>query len=248
MRWPPSVGRSPGELTLRRFEVMRTADQVEIRFDDGGMNLLSSAALEELEAVISEIPPSATFLTFRSGRRGIFAAGADIAEMSTFSAGQADRFAALGQRVFAAIERLPLVTVVMIDGDCFGGAVDLTLAFDRRLATERSRFSHPGSRLGIITGFGGTGRWRGRLERVTAAQLFLSNVVLNAEEASAAGLVDAIVDDPSVSIALKLPAPARVRLLKRLSSCSGMSASQLLRMARHLEEFRTVSEQELAWN
>ena len=52
-----------------------------------------------------------------------------------------------------------------IDGDCFGGALDLILAFDLRFATPRSRFAHPGARLGIVTGFGGTSRWRKVLSR-----------------------------------------------------------------------------------
>src|SRR5438046_2099027 len=88
-----------------------------ITFDDGGMNLLSSDALRELEHLVTELQGclvaeqprnSATpqpIVVFRSGRPNIFAAGADMAEMQRFSAADAEAFARLGQETFDAIER-----------------------------------------------------------------------------------------------------------------------------------------------
>src|SRR5205085_1317103 len=144
-----------------------------ITFDDGGMNLLSSDALRELREVIDEWRTGALACPeIAMDRRGrlsstgalIFkmtrAAGADMSEMARFTALDAYEFARLGQETFAAIERLPCLTIASIDGDCFGGALDLILSFDLRFASARSRFSHPGAKLGIVTGFGGTSRWR----------------------------------------------------------------------------------------
>lgn len=158
-------------------------------FDDGGMNLLSSSALRTIR---DALPTDASLFVFRSGRPNLFAAGADMAEMQRFTPSEAYEFAALGQDLFATIERLPFPTVAIIDGDCFGGALDLTLAFDLRFATPRSRFSHPGARLGIVTGFGGTSRWRGVISRRAANQLFLANRVFSASEAFEMGLVDRV--------------------------------------------------------
>lgn len=169
--------------------------RVEYVFDDGGMNLLSSTALRE---IAGGLKPAATqdasLFVFRSGRPNLFAAGADMAEMQRFTPWQAYEFAQLGQETFDAIERLPCVTVAIIDGDCFGGALDLVLAFDFRFATPRSRFAHPGARLGIVTGFGGTSRWRKVLTRRAANQLFLANRVLSANDALEMELVDRVGD------------------------------------------------------
>src|ERR1043166_3602495 len=152
----------------------------EIVLDDGGMNLLSSAMLRWIRA---QLPASdATMLVLRSGRPHIFAAGADMAEMRAFGAREAEEFARLGQELFAAIERLPMITVALIDGDCFGGALDLVLAFDLRFSTPRSRFAHPGGKLGIVTGFGGTSRWRKTIDRAAARRLFLGNERMTAAE------------------------------------------------------------------
>jgi len=170
-----------------RFRV----DGDTIVFDDGGMNLLSSGALVELRRLIegragggAGAPP----LVFRMAR----AAGADMAEMARFSAAEAEAFARLGQETFAAIERLPCLTVAVIDGDCFGGALDLILSFDLRFASERSRFSHPGGKIGIVTGFGGTSRWRKVIDAAAARRLFIANEIFDARAALDAGLIDGI--------------------------------------------------------
>jgi enoyl-CoA hydratase/carnithine racemase len=177
-----------------------------ITFDDGGMNLLSSDALRELREVIFQWKTNAACPDDDMDRRGrlsstlIFrmsrAAGADMAEMARFTPREAEEFARLGQETFAAIEQLPALTIACIDGDCFGGALDLILAFDLRYATERARFSHPGAKLGIVTGFGGTSRWRRVIESPAARRLFLANPILNAHEALDAGLIDGIGEPP----------------------------------------------------
>ncbi|HVE70570.1 MAG TPA: enoyl-CoA hydratase/isomerase family protein [Thermoanaerobaculia bacterium] len=168
-------------------------------FDDGGMNLLSSSALRSIGAALPDADTS--LFVFRSGRPGLFAAGADMAEMQRFTPWQAWDFAALGQELFARIERLPCVTVALIDGDCFGGALDLVLAFDLCFATPRSRFAHPGARLGIVTGFGGTSRWKGVIDRRAANQLFLANRVLTAAEALDMALVDRVAESHDEELA-----------------------------------------------
>src|SRR5436305_14182454 len=120
----------------------------EIVLDDGGMNLLSSSMLRWIRP---QLPSGGSLLVLRSGRPHIFAAGADMAEMRAFGAREAEEFARLGQELFAAIERLPMITVALIDGDCFGGALDLVLAFDLRFATPRSPFAHPRRNPGLVT-------------------------------------------------------------------------------------------------
>lgn len=201
---------------MPRFRTTSTGSVSEIVFDDGGMNLLSSAALRELEAAVDALP-DANVLVFRSGRERLFAAGADMSEMRSFDGPAAEDFAELGQQLFARIERLQVITVALIDGDCFGGALDLAFAFDLRFATPRSRFSHPGAKLGIVTGFGGTSRWRNVIAPPIARQLFLGNVVFSAGDALESGLVDRVADDHAEEIARLATLDAeRVKALKAM--------------------------------
>jgi enoyl-CoA hydratase len=206
----------------------------EIVLDDGGMNLLSSSMLRWIRA---QLPSSeATMLVLRSGRPHIFAAGADMAEMRAFTARDAEAFARLGQELFETIEKLPMITVALIDGDCFGGALDLVLAFDLRFATPRSRFAHPGGKLGIVTGFGGTSRWRKSIDRAAARRLFLGNERLAAQEAMEAGLADRVGESFDDELRrLESLDPATTRVLKELSRhAETLSQRQLLLLAERL--------------
>jgi enoyl-CoA hydratase len=205
-----------------RFRVARWADAIEIAFDDGGMNLLSRDALLELRSLIDSCDRN---VVFRSGQARLFAAGADMAEMERFTGMDAYAFARLGQETFAAIERLPHLTVAFIDGDCFGGALDLVLAFDLRVATPRSRFAHPGARIGIVTGFGGTSRWRKVLTRAAANQLFLANRTFSAAEALELGLIDRVGEEVG-------PLAVIDPLVKELTNrAERLSRGELLRLA-----------------
>src|ERR1051326_3994790 len=185
----------------------------EIVLDDGGMNLLSSAMLRSIRA---QLPSSGSVLVLRSGRDHIFAA-------------EAEEFARLGQELFAAIERLPMITVALIDGDCFGGALDLVLAFDLRFATPRARFAHPGARLGIVTGFGGTSRWRKAIDRAAARRLFLGNERLSAAEAMEVGIVDRVAESFDDE-------------LRRLETLDAATVSVMKELSRHAD---ALSQQEL---
>ena len=252
---------SPGhEVTGSRGE----AGIATISFDDGGMNLLSSDALRELGDLVASLTrcgpevtasreqtlpgdrvtrrpgdPSASdirALLFRSARSRLFAAGADMAEMRAFDGWDAHEFSRLGQELFASIERLPMPTICFIDGDCFGGALDLALSFDLRLATPRSRFAHPGAKIGIVTGFGGTSRWRNAIDPSAARRLFLANETFDAEAARAIGLVDAVVESPDAHVERLLALdPAATSFVKEVSTLSSrLDRSELLLLARRL--------------
>ncbi|HYK05443.1 MAG TPA: enoyl-CoA hydratase/isomerase family protein [Thermoanaerobaculia bacterium] len=204
--------------------------RTEYVFDDGGMNLLSSGALR---AIRDALPADASLFVFRSGRARLFAAGADMAEMQRFSPWDAWHFARLGQELFDAIERLSCLTVAVIDGDCFGGALDLALSFDFRFATPRSRFAHPGARLGIVTGFGGTSRWRSVLSRRAANQLFLANRVLSSAEALDFGLVDRVADSHDDELA-RLE-KTDLRMVKQLTThAPRLTRYETIRLAQRL--------------
>ena len=211
------------------------------------MNLLSSSALRQIHAALPDFddapPRGASLFVFRSGRANLFAAGADMAEMQRFTPFEAYDFARLGQEVFDAIEQLPCLTVALIDGDCFGGALDLILAFDLRFATPRSRFSHPGARLGIVTGFGGTSRWRKVLTRCAANQLFLANRVFSASEALDLGLVDRVAESHDDELA-RLET-VDLRMVKLLTiRAEGLSREELLLLARAQERHQGKAERE----
>ena len=118
----------------------------------------------------------------------VFAAGADLNEIAALDARTAWPFAAEGQTLFAAIEDAPALVIAAVDGPCLGGALDLALACDVVACSDRATFAHPGARLGLVTGWGGTRRLPRATSRALAGRMFTTAERLSAREAEAAGL------------------------------------------------------------
>jgi enoyl-CoA hydratase/carnithine racemase len=95
----------------------------------------------------------------------------------------------------SSIANLPQTTVAAINGFCFGGALDLALACDKRIASPDAKFCHPGAGLGIITGWSGTQRLPRLIGTANANEMFFTASPIDAERAIEIGLIDEITDD-----------------------------------------------------
>lgn len=160
------------------------------------LNALNAAVLRELEMAFAEIEQTAAraVIIHGAGPRS-FVAGADVAEMLPFTVVEARDFAALGHRVFSKINRAPLPVIAAINGFCLGGGLELALACDLRIASERATFSLPETSLGIIPGFGGTVRLARIVGEANAFDLIYTNRRIKAEEALRMGLVMGVYPD-----------------------------------------------------
>ena len=140
-----------------------------------------------------------------TGDDDVFASGANIRELTTLDETAAKVFSELGQNLLHRISQAPQRTIAAINGYCIGGGLDLALACDVRIASVNAKFAHPGARLGIITGWGGTQRLPRRIGKARALELFASARTLDAATALGIGLIDRIAD-PVLQAALLLAA------------------------------------------
>lgn len=129
-----------------------------------------------------------------TGADDVFASGADIRELTTLDSTSALKFSKTGQELFQTIASARQITIAAINGYCIGGAIDLCLACDIRLASANAVFAHPGARLGIITGWGGTQRLPRLIGRARALEFFATARRLSSREALEIGLVSGICD------------------------------------------------------
>jgi enoyl-CoA hydratase/carnithine racemase len=97
------------------------------------------------------------------------------------------------------IARIEAKTIAAVNGYCYGGALDLTLACDSRIASPNAEFCHPGGGLGIMTGWGGTQRLPRLVGEAAALELFLTGKRVSADEALRFGLIVRIADDPTAA-------------------------------------------------
>ena len=153
---------------------------------------LSVFVLEELRDIIGSAREKALVFT---GSEDVFASGADLREISDLTEDTAKNFAELGQGVMHQIADYPRKTIAAVNGYCFGGALDLALACDTRIASPNAVFSHPGANLGIMTGWGGTQRLPRLIGEAMALEMFFTAKRVGADEAMSIGLVDEITDD-----------------------------------------------------
>ena len=167
-------------------------------------NPLSASTLAQLESALSALAVrddiSAVVVT---GAGDVFASGADIRELAALTPESARDFAARGQRLMRLVAEAPKLTVAAVNGYCMGGGLDLVLACRLRVASRRAVFAHPGARLGVITGWGGTRRLPRAVGAARAAEMFLTARRVSAAEAFEMGLVSRLCDD-ALACALEL--------------------------------------------
>lgn len=157
-------------------------------------NPLSVTVLDQLNGIIDGISADFDEIVF-TGSGNSFASGADLREIADLSREAVKNFGRKGQDLFTKIAELPQRTIAAINGYCFGGALDLTLSCHHRIASPNAKFAHPGTGLGIITGWGGTQRLPRLVGETNALEMFFIASPIDAERAFAIGLVDIVADD-----------------------------------------------------
>ncbi len=160
-------------------------------------NSLSLEVLSELEKIVEGLEANAPAgLVLQSGKPGSFIVGADVREFDSYEdADIASDGISQVHRLFNRIEALPFPKVVIIDGFCLGGGLELALTFDYRIASdvEHTRIGFPEIQLGIYPGFGGSARSIQQAGATNAMQLMLSSRNLRPKAARGMGLVDELV-------------------------------------------------------
>lgn len=153
------------------------------------LNALNSKTLQEMEAALGSIGTDVRVLIVTGGGEKAFVAGADIAEMAALSETQAQEFGALGHRVMAMLEALPIPTIAAVNGFALGGGCELALACDIVYASEKAKLGLPEVGLGVIPGFGGTQRLTRAVGRARAKELIFTGERIDAAKAKEYGLV-----------------------------------------------------------
>jgi len=126
------------------------------------------------------------------GGERVFAAGADVKEMAGRSFAEMSARMADLQGAFTALARIPKVVIAAVNGYALGGGCELALTADLRFAAEDAHFGQPEILLGLIPGAGGTQRLARLVGPARAKDLIFSGRFVDAAEALAIGLADAV--------------------------------------------------------
>jgi enoyl-CoA hydratase len=188
------------------------------------LNSLNRALMVEIvDAVKALEADSALRLVVVTGAgERAFVGGADIAELAALDPDSAREFITLVHRCCDGFHRLPVPVIARIDGYALGAGLELAAACDLRVASDRAVFGMPEVRVGIpsvieaallpqLIGYGRTRR------------LLLTGVTIDAEEALAWALVDAVASPDRLdavverfAAAILAGGPHAIRLQKKL--------------------------------
>lgn len=185
-------------MTERKVETAVSEDALIIKFTNPKQrNPLSIETLEILHQTLDFAnSDDAIRKIIFTGTHGIFASGANLREIAQVTPETAREFALRGQNLMRKIDESPKLTIAAVNGLCFGGAFDLALSCDQRIASPAAVFCHPGANLGIITGWGGTQLLPRLVGEAKALEIFLTAKQVDAGEALKIGLIDAIAENP----------------------------------------------------
>lgn len=177
------------------IEIERHGRVVVVRLNrPQALNALSTEVMQEMTdhlAPLDRDPEVGCFVV--TGNPEIFAAGADIREMSEATYGEMllrDHFA--GWNAFAEF-RTPKIAAVC--GFALGGGCELAMMCDVIIAAESAKFGQPEIKLGVIPGMGGSQRLTRAIGKAKAMDLILTGRMMDAAEAERCGLVSRVVPD-----------------------------------------------------
>lgn len=196
-------------------------------------NALSDAVMKDLDAAVDAVASDADVKVIVITAEGrFFVAGADINMLDKITdMGGGAALAANGQRIFSKIERLAKPVICAVNGIALGGGCELAMACHMRIAAEDAKFGQPEINLGIIPGYGGTQRLLRIVGPSKATELVLTGDIIDAGQALAVGLVNAVVPTDKLSetvreLAEKIAAKSMPAITASLGAISGgMEAS-----------------------
>jgi 2-(1,2-epoxy-1,2-dihydrophenyl)acetyl-CoA isomerase len=156
--------------------------------------------LEALERVGDDTGVRAVVIT---GAGNQFSAGADIDELVTLhergAADEIQRRVDLGAAIVRRIRAMPKPVVAAVDGNAAGAGMNLALACDLRIGTERTVFTESFVRIGLVPDWGGFHSLVHLVGSGRAAELMMTARRLDAEQAERIGLLQRVL--PSASFA-----------------------------------------------
>ncbi len=209
-------------MDFKYLKTERSGNIFWVRFNRPPVNALNTEMVLEIEGLFDSLSKDDDIrVIVLTGEGRAFVAGADIAEMSNFSAVEARTFAQNGHRCLAKIASIEKVVIAAINGFALGGGCEIALACDIRIIAEGAKIGQPEVNLGLLPGFGGTQRLARLVGPGIAKELIFTGDNIDAGEALRIGLVNKVVKPEELisyvdSLAKRIAekGPAAVRLAK----------------------------------
>ncbi len=156
-----------------------------------------------------------------------FSAGADITMWKDVNPLRARELSRLGQRMCDEIEALEKPVIAAINGYALGGGLELAMACDLRIASEKARLGQTEINIGLIPGWGGTQRLPRFVGKGVAKEMIFTGKMIGAKDAEQLNLVNKVAPPDQLKSVVKELAteimnksPIALKLAKELINSS----------------------------
>jgi enoyl-CoA hydratase len=165
-----------------------------ITLDRPGGNRINIRMLKELSALCDHLEDrSQARVVVLRGAGGAFSGGVDFEDFHPDRPVDIHGFNKW-EKLCTRLERLPVATVALVDGEAAGGGLQLALVCDLRVATPSATFQLPEVHLGFLPGMA-TFRLAKYMGLGRARRMMLTAEVLTAAQAEENGLIDKVEPD-----------------------------------------------------
>ena len=160
-------------------------------------NALTKNMFFELEDLIDDIKSEEVDVITIRGSSGDFSAGVDMTNVPKWIEQKPLEVRDQLERIhdtLRLIERLDVPVVAAIEGYCLGGALELAISCDLRIAAADAKFGLPESKLGLAINYGGGQKLPGIIGEGMAKYLVMTGEIIGAPRALEIGLVGEVAD------------------------------------------------------
>ncbi|MGJ7921229.1 enoyl-CoA hydratase-related protein [Neobacillus sp. LXY-4] len=147
--------------------------------------------LAEIGQQVLENPKNRVLLLRGAGEQ--FTAGSDIQEFHEMTLEESENAFVSMEKAISTIEGLPLPTIGVINGPAMGAGLELALACDLRIGSEKARLGIPVGKLGITLNNKFAKRIVDLVGPSVTKELVYLGRILKAEEAYALGMLNYLV-------------------------------------------------------
>lgn len=193
-------------------------------YDESSRNSFKLETSRELLKMLPQIEKTCDAMLFRSEGR-VFCSGGNLKDHLTLGAAKGKLANREITKCLSYLNALTIPTIALVQGDAFGGGLELLSAFDVVMAVPEAVFGLWQRRMGLSFGWGGGARLMRLTSPAQLTRLSLESKPLTASEAKAAGFVDHIeapwnARTGAIALALRLASLPKVSVttMKNLKS------------------------------
>lgn len=155
------------------------------------LNAFTEVMLEEWRALLTEIEKEETCrVVIVSGEGKSWSAGVDLSVFQKVKVEPGFKMWEDGIEIIRLLEQMPQVTIAMVNGYCFTGAMEIMMAFDLIVAANEAKIGDTHTKWGIPPKWGMTQRLMAQVGKRKAKELSFTAQAISGKEAERIGLIN----------------------------------------------------------